>query len=644
MNRIIIKIENQILHNCYWKYKASFAGATILIAAFVLLLVMQSCNQQKNHPHLLFHRADANSLKQNATTEEGQAILIQLKKRLDEPPEALLVGSYAAGYAFLYQLTGEMQYAVKARHYTELTLGDSILFDSSHEATGGKGIPLWNSDYKEIYRAPNVVGIALAYDMCYNTWDKKFREKVAAELAEKGAAIINGGGKGYNDKAWSNWQGTTKGAGGMAMLAIENDGLKNIDVPVYLQKALDGFKAHLEWLSPRGWTPEGFNYLRYELCSGVLPFLQAWQHVKGESLLPEKTKWFLPFFTMQSIVREKNLYNPMYGLGSPWWNTDRWRSGDWAMGMGITPPEFLPAAKWTFDQAFALEGNSTFNIFKPSDAIFALINYPFNLKSENPEKMLDKMWIDQEGGYYIFRNRWRDANDFVITLSSNILAKPASHSFREAGSFRISGLGADWAVRPEKSPVMGGNDSENHVSVPGATNWLGAKTIYCNSFSDGSGSIVLDMTKAYFGGEHYRDSVNLGIEATRSFCVDYGCTDSIGAVIVIADKFNGGETKTWQMHTSEEQIEIKGNEFYLYHSSDISLKGTFLYPQNPEIKFDPVTKTISATSGDHFLVVMTVQASVPPSVAWKTGKFPSSFTVGGKVYVIENNQIQFSKP
>jgi len=638
-----MKLGIKLISYCQ-NFRFKFTRLVSMFAPFFFLLVMQSCNQQKTHPSLLFHRTDVNNLKKNAETEEGQAILIYLKKRLREPPEALLLGSYAAGYAFLYQLTGEMQYAVKSRHYTELTLGDSILFDSGYDITGGKGIPLWNSSYKEIYRAPNVVGIALAYDMCYNVWEHKFRRKVAEELAEKGAAIIDGGGKGYNDKAWSNWQGTTKGAGGMAMLAIENDGMKNINVPVYLQKVLDGFKAHLEWLSPRGWTPEGFNYLRYELCSGVLPFLQAWLHVKGESLFPEKTKWLLPFFTMQSIVREKKLYNPMYGLGSPWWNTDRWRSGDWAMGMGITPTEYLPAAKWTFDQAFALDGDNTFNNFKPSDAIFALINYPFNLKSENPERMLDKSWIDQEGGYYIFRNRWKDANDFVITLSSNILAKPASHSFREAGSFRISGLGADWAVRPEKSHVMGGADYENHVSASGTTNWFGAKTIYCKGFSNGSGSIVLDMTKACYGGRSFRDYVNLGIEATRSFCVDYGCADSIGAVIVIADKFEGGGTKTWQMHTSEEEIEIKGNEFYLHHSAGASLKGTFLYPRAPEIKFDPLTKTISAISGDHFLVVMTIQAGVPPSVACKTGEFPSSFTVGGKIYIIENNKIQLPNP
>lgn len=608
---------------------------------FALSLIILSCNPNNHHPGLLFKNSDLPALRKNAESEEGKAILRQLRDRLNEPAEALFIGSYASGYAFLYQLSGDIRYADSSRYFTELTFRDSLLFESSRETGEGKGIPLWNSDYKEIYRAPNLIGIALAYDMCYNAWDKQFCKKVAAELAEKGAAVIDGGGKGYNDKAWSNWQGTTKGAGGLAMLAIEKDGVQNIDVPGYLQKASDGMNAHLQWLSTKGWTPEGFNYLRYELCSGVLPFLQVWEHVKGEKIFADKAKWFLPFFTMKSIVRDKKLYIPMYGLGNPWWNTDRWRSGDWVMGMGITPPEFLPSVKWTFDKSFGLEGDSTFNIFKPYDAIFALLNYPFNIETENPGKILEHMWVDSVGGYYIFRNRWKDADDFVITLSSNILAKPASHSFRDAGSFRISGLGADWAVRPEKSQLMEGKNYENHVLVKGATNWPGAKTIYCKSFPEGSGSLVFDMTKSYYGGEHYRDTVNLGIESSRSFAVDYSMKSGVAAVVVVADKFKNGGTKTWQMHTGAGRIEIKKNEFYLRQSDEIFLKGTFLFPPVPEIKFDYLTNTISATSANHFLVVMTIQKGVAPSVWWKSGGFPSSFSVGEQTFAIENNRIQF---
>ncbi len=586
----------------------------------------QEDNNLHVHPRLLFTEADIPALKSKSKTPEGIAIISQLEKRLAEPVDALFVGAYAAGYAFLHLLTDNPEYAKLSQQFAEMTINDDVLFQSGDGDTKDpSGIPLWNSNYKEIYRSQNIIGLALAYDLSFHVWDETFRMKIVRELEEKTSLLIDGGGHGYNDKPWSNWQGITKGSGLFAALAISGDSGLSDAFDGYLQKAEEGLKAHLDHLGERGWTPEGFNYLRLALCTGIFPALQAYAHTMQKPLIDANmVDWFLPFFTMNGLVIKDTLYQPMHGTGNFVWNTDRWRSGDWVMGMGTVPAKFLPAILWTFDPVFGLSGDQTFNIFKPYDAIFAMVNYPLDQQPANPAEVLDRVWVDEKAGYYVFRNGWQDENDIVVSIHANKLAKPASHSFRDAGSFRISGLGTHWAIRPVHHEAKVITDFENRVVIENATNWLGAETTHFQKKSDGSGSISLKMDSSYFGGSRLKDKVDLGIKANRSISVDFSGKSGAEALLAIVDRFEGGGDKIWQMFTHEDAVEIVNNQFTISASNGATLRASFVYPPNVELNFDATHKLIKASSSDHFFVIMTLQKGAIPAIdtdfnIWENG-------------------------
>ena len=581
----------------------------------ILFILLLGCTRQEPiHPGLLFSDEDIPALIEKSKTPDGQAIMKQLEKRLSEPPDALYVGAWAAGHAFLYQLTGEREHAARARQYAEMTMGDSLIFYSlespGQPATSYK---MWDTDYKAIYRAPNIIGIALAYDLCYDAWEPGFRESVAAELEDKACKLLDGGGTGWNPNAWSNWHGITKGAGSVAMAALLNDPGASPRVKEYFDKATREMLLHLSYLGERCWTPEGFDYLRYETCNGVLPFVQVYFRITGHHLseYAPNLSWILPFHAMQSVFADNTFHVPDYGPCGPDWNTNRWRSGDLVMGMATVPENYLPAAKWVFDQAFGLKGDSTYNIFKPYDAIFALVNYPAGTEPANPGKILNKCWVDTTGGYYVFRNNWRDRNDMVTTITSNRLARPASHSHKEAGSFRLLGLGGKWAVRGRKSPGVRNQILENVVLVEGATQWRGGHVTHYSCRPDGSGSVTIDLKNTYLGGEKFRDSINIGVtEAYRSFAVEY-INDST-SVYAVYDKITGGGKKTWQFFAGEKMKEVTPDGFMLQSDDGATFRATFIVPEH--VRIDTMENRIHATGGDEYFVLFTLQKNQTPQL------------------------------
>lgn len=520
-----------------------------------LCIIIQICLfiacKPSNHPRLLFSANDVSVLKMKAESPEGIAIIAQLRRRLAIAPDPLLTGSYAAGHGFLYLLFGQEEDRQASMDYTEKVLRDEIPYISTQEEFIDKPMPLWNSNFKAIYRAQPILSIALAYDICFNFWPDDFRTKVAMELEDKLKKLLNGGGVGWNENPWSNWHGITKGAGGVAALAILGDkGISN-DIDAYIDKARKELLLHLSYLGDKGWTPEGFDYLRFELCSGVLPFVQCYKQVKGIDLSDSASniQWFMPFYVMQSVVHDKGVIKvPDYGPCGVDWNTNRWRSGDFVMGMGVSDKKYIPAILWTFNKAFGLQGDSTFNIFKPHDAIFALVNYPQNIISKNPSTVLSHVWIDEKAGTCIIRNHWQDENDIVFAVTGNALARRASHSHREAGSFRLLGLGSTWASRGIKTPKVRNEFLENTVLVDKATNWRGTAIESFSIDSSADLKVVLryNMKEVYVGGNGVAESIYVGVDkASRTFIVHLN--DS-SAKITIADSITGGGERLWKMH------------------------------------------------------------------------------------------------
>lgn len=584
------------------------------------------------HPRLAFTAADVPALRSLAAGAEGQAILAALGKALAVEPDGITIGSHAAGHALRHVLDLDAAEAQRSRAFVQRAMDGVAVHDSP---------PLWAAvDFKMIFRTKAAVDVALAYDLCRQAWPEDFRLKVALELQALARQFLKGGGAGFNDKPNSNWIGNTKAAAGFLAMAIAGDPGVDPDMPQLADRARHDFFAYLDAAyGDRGWCCEGFNYLRYPMTTSGFQFLQALTLAEGRDVVAgTPAQWIMPLYVTQMVPGpgpSDAPYVPFFGLSYPFTGKDvsgfaqlfehtRWRSGDLAMGLGSASPAFQPAVLWTLHQIMGLDGDGTFDVHKPADAVYALANLARHTAtpSRNPGELLPRTLADRALGYFVFRNRWRDRDDFVAAITANARPRRGTYSFQDAGSFRIYGLGVRWADQASRkdrewSREAGINRAlENVVLVPGANGWPGGKVTHHAEERDGSGTVTMDISGAYSGGTGLNDAVPGDIKATRRFVVDYSGRCGAPALYVVVDHFQGGGEKTWTMHTAGIP-RVTDHGFVIDGGQGATLTGTVLAPAHPAITIAPGREThaLCITGGDRFAIVMTVQRGRPPAVA-----------------------------
>mgnify|MGYP000157665543 CR=1 FL=1 len=128
-----------------------------------------------SHPRLLFTKEQLPAIRKAAQTPEGQAIVASLRALLDRaekhgfsyhPPgaEHSMGNLWAAGHAFLFQLTGDKADAQKAERLSRTNLFGNYYY-------GGGWI-----------HPHTLIGLAYAYDGSGETWDPGFRAMVYSYL------------------------------------------------------------------------------------------------------------------------------------------------------------------------------------------------------------------------------------------------------------------------------------------------------------------------------------------------------------------------------------------------------------------------------------------------------------------------------
>ena len=106
------------------------------------------------HPRLIFRKADLPALRKRAETPEGKIIMQRVRSQL----AARFTTWHAAGYAFLYQLTDDPQYAEQAKQAAEKTLARTANPDGRYTWPGNG----------QLRAGPCLTAMALAYDMAYD--------------------------------------------------------------------------------------------------------------------------------------------------------------------------------------------------------------------------------------------------------------------------------------------------------------------------------------------------------------------------------------------------------------------------------------------------------------------------------------------
>jgi len=199
------------------------------------------------HPRLLFRRSDLPGLRQRAKTPEGKAILDRLfrclgsdgltmpelkndmtsaygkgggpKPRKHDWPVGTYSISHAAGFGFLYQLTGDKGYAELGKRCFEWAFAG--VRDRDREARYS-----WKEPGGALRAGPSLGWYAVGYDLCYDGWDEDFRRKVALAIQnynEGRFMSLEELARGARHMPASNHWGMQVGGAALALLANKDD-------------------------------------------------------------------------------------------------------------------------------------------------------------------------------------------------------------------------------------------------------------------------------------------------------------------------------------------------------------------------------------------------------------------------------------
>ena len=439
------------------------------------------------HPRLFFNAEDIAGLRARGQLPAGQAMVARLDALLAVEPAPLLVGHQAAGWALRYVLGGDPRAAERSLALCEDAIADRR---SDVEHATDREVRLGREPYPSVARVTPVVGVALAYDLCATAWPAERRAAIARALEDIAGQFVRDGGGGDNAHAVNVEQAMLLSAGGLAALAVAGDPDATTDAATMARMARNGLVRHFAEYGDRGWPHEGFNALRYALSQGMAAFILAWRHTQGEDLAAQSAvRWFAPLYTMLAIpsgatAGRESLEAPFFGQGNfssvarrpyPSWERSEQRGGDLVALFGVTDAGSRAALQWTFDRCFGLAGDRTFDIQKPSDALFALLHYPFGETALNPGVALSHVWRDDHAGVYFFRSGWDAAADGVAAITANNKPVRGLDSFADAGSFRLLALGGRWAVQRQRDRAdleTVSREKENVVVIPGTHGWL----------------------------------------------------------------------------------------------------------------------------------------------------------------------------
>ncbi|WP_009544212.1 hypothetical protein [Crocosphaera subtropica] len=559
----------------------------------------------QEHPRLLFRETRVPELRQKITTKIGKKIFNKLEKTLNQPviydgyvPNA---GYHAAGQCFLALIKEKPKQAAQAWTVVEKAI---------------------NTSYRRLFElSPVVTGIAIAYDLCYAYWENNNRILVSNWLAQQTQLLIEGTpDRGWNPTAWSNWNARARGAAGLAALAIlkEPEGYFSPDINIeqLLTIAKRNMIRYLETaMGDKGFGTEGDHYTTEPFILTLFPFFTGYYHVKGKNFATENSNlaWLLPQYLMRIVPRKNSYPIPSYGR-------HRYYSGGslFAMGMGLVPLKFLPGIMWGFDHYWGENGNQSFGIKNILDGVFLFINYPNHLVIKHPSQIFDNVLVDEQKGFYSFRNQWKDKNDFVASIYGKREYLTKSWSFPDAGSFRIWGLGENWAIAGESN-----NKPENeNIIIQENPNAITMTTIYLKDKKDGSGVVSLQAK-----------------DWLRSFAVDYSNISGVPGLFAIVDQFDDHKNNhTWVMNT-EGNVTIENNTFLIKRDRDVTMKGTFITPETINLNYEKDNQRIIATGTGDFFVVMTVEKNKIPNLKIINNHLDSQVIIGERVISFKDQHI-----
>lgn len=463
--------------------------------------------QPGEHPRLFFRKADLPELRRRADTPEGRVILKRLRQQLNgddgesmptsfnpatrayannkfKPAPGTFTISHAAGFGFLYQLTGNAKYADLARQCVEKGFAGQRSGDDRYA---------WVAPGGELRAGPSIGWTAVAYDLCYDAWSEDFRRKVALAIQDYTDEL---GGEWNNPEKLniremilapkqgpaSNHYGAVVGGCGLAMLAIAGDpGVDAPRVDKYLGVLERNVVRHLSagW-GDGGYYHEGWGASRVGTQGAFLCFLQALRVARGHDYLnverPNATNiTMVPRVLL--VLGPPGHFPYRSNMGPTYGNPDIGRmdqrsgfssGGYFSEGFGAVADRHVPALLWTYNRIFK---DDPFDLASPYPhrAMLALINWPTfrGIEERNPAEVMPLCVRDSLHDHFAFRNRFKDADDIVVTM---LVRNDGSTKPREIMVWGLGGLRLSMGENPRNTPVTRytpGRDGSASVAMSG---------------------------------------------------------------------------------------------------------------------------------------------------------------------------------
>ena len=407
-------------------------------------------------PRLLFRRSDLTALRAKAETPEGRAILQRLRFLLDGrngdgPPTALqtatraypgrpaaelpagaLTIGHAAGHGLLYQITGDKRHAELGRECIERFIGGVRDRDPRYSFRSPGGA---------LRAGPTLGWLAVGYDLCRDGWDAAARERVGRALWEyrelpdeekpKSVITLESLTRGTMPPH-SNHFGMQAGGAALVLLALEGE--------PWLDRARHRELREIAAHSMQRNLEEGFGDGGYFLegdgtgsMASQIVFvsaLQAWRNAAGRDYFsaPRPHARMLTLkWIYQTVFREgRPDFWPARG-GYPrnvWARAGMSGAGYFAFGLGALPAPERGALQWCHERFLAdadARAGMPFDTASPYPhvAVSAFVNWPVAGGAVDPNEVLPHAYRDSQAGFFVWRDRWRDGDDTVITVLTN---------------------------------------------------------------------------------------------------------------------------------------------------------------------------------------------------------------------------------
>jgi hypothetical protein len=500
----------------------------------ILVPALLGCVGAPAAPRLLIGESQVLELRRLSAVKGSphEEMLARLRQKVEagETTRGSRSNNYGQAYqatmaAFLYQMTSEAKYCATA--YDAL----HAVYQAADQET------ILPEQGYGLARATVGAGFAYAYDWCRDAWnpeqsrwvEQKLRTGLDAWLTFR-HANVEAAHKG------SNWVSVCRGGELIEMLALRLEKERAERYALIKRDLLQ----HMRNFDDLGVSQEGVGYTGY---GGIflLRALLALRSAGDTNLEAEAARhawWKQAMYSGTFADRGGGRTWLMSGVSNSGIGDEGWAS----LLFAFTPRDQTAFYKWWYERHLGrLSPGPAERRFDPrrEGPVWAMLYYPAEVAERDPTGVYPAA-VAGSGGLVFFRNRWKDADDVLLSLHADTQWHSHAWDQPEALQFNLFAYGTSFAGGPEKT-----REPKNFSTLLVDGKHVGEK-------ARGTTGKLLSFkptprggTAVAAGGSQY---ASLGVEAERTFTVEF--MEGNRARVLVRDQVKSLAPRrfTWQMN------------------------------------------------------------------------------------------------